>query len=166
RRSSSDQVTVVSRTQPSVAAWIRLERSGPVFTASVSDDGDNWTVVGADTIPIAGPIQAGLSVAAGNYFFSSALITDLQVVPIVPPPAPVVVPVVPPDPPPPAPPVVVPSLPPAPVVVPSLPPDSPPAPFVVPVLPAGWGATDIGPTSKAGSVSFDGVAFLAASSAK
>jgi regulation of enolase protein 1 (concanavalin A-like superfamily) len=44
--------------------WVRIERHGDVITASASSDGVTWTVVGADTIPMAATVYIGLAVTS------------------------------------------------------------------------------------------------------
>ena len=44
--------------------WARLSRRGNTFTASVSMDGNAWTVVGSDTIPMSGDVHVGLAVTS------------------------------------------------------------------------------------------------------
>jgi regulation of enolase protein 1 (concanavalin A-like superfamily) len=44
--------------------WVRISRVGNEFTASVSSDGSNWTVVGMDTIAMGSTIQVGLAVTS------------------------------------------------------------------------------------------------------
>jgi phosphatidylserine/phosphatidylglycerophosphate/cardiolipin synthase-like enzyme/regulation of enolase protein 1 (concanavalin A-like superfamily) len=44
--------------------WVRLDRSGDVFTAYQSPDGANWTLVGTDTIPMGGTVYIGLGVSS------------------------------------------------------------------------------------------------------
>ena len=44
--------------------WVRVARSGNTFTASVSTDGTNWTVVGTDTIAMGSTIKVGLAVTS------------------------------------------------------------------------------------------------------
>jgi hypothetical protein len=53
---------------PAVTApyWVKIERSGTTFTGSVSADGSSWTVVGSDTISMAGTVWIGLAVTAHN----------------------------------------------------------------------------------------------------
>jgi regulation of enolase protein 1 (concanavalin A-like superfamily) len=46
--------------------WVKLSRQGDVITASVSKDGASWTVVGSDTLSIAGSIEVGLAVTSHN----------------------------------------------------------------------------------------------------
>ena len=46
--------------------WLRLSRAGNVFTASKSNDGVTWTLVGTDTISMASQVFVGLVVASHN----------------------------------------------------------------------------------------------------
>lgn len=48
--------------------WLRLRRTGLLFTASVSADGETWTTVGQDTLAGFGdaPCYAGLAVTSGS----------------------------------------------------------------------------------------------------
>jgi regulation of enolase protein 1 (concanavalin A-like superfamily) len=41
--------------------WVRIARSGNVITASYSDDGTTWTVVGSDTIALDATVYIGLA---------------------------------------------------------------------------------------------------------
>jgi regulation of enolase protein 1 (concanavalin A-like superfamily) len=41
-------------------AWLRLNRTGDVFTASVSADGTAWTPVGQATVPMTTPATIGM----------------------------------------------------------------------------------------------------------
>ena len=45
-------------------AWVKLVRRGNLITASVSADGVTWTVVGSDSIPMAGTALIGLAVGS------------------------------------------------------------------------------------------------------
>jgi regulation of enolase protein 1 (concanavalin A-like superfamily) len=45
-------------------AWVRLARRGDTFTAYVSSDGNSWTLVGTDTIPMGQQVYAGLAVTS------------------------------------------------------------------------------------------------------
>jgi len=44
--------------------WVKLQRSGNLFTASESGDGIIWTVVATDTIPMAANVYVGLAVTS------------------------------------------------------------------------------------------------------
>ncbi|MEM1115012.1 MAG: PQQ-dependent sugar dehydrogenase [Bacteroidota bacterium] len=48
--------------------WLRLERIGTTVTASVSDDGQAWSVVDAATVPaLDGEVLVGMAVSAADY---------------------------------------------------------------------------------------------------
>jgi regulation of enolase protein 1 (concanavalin A-like superfamily) len=51
---------------PSVAApyWLRIARSGSTFTASISSDGANWSLVGSDTISMPTSVYVGLALTS------------------------------------------------------------------------------------------------------
>jgi regulation of enolase protein 1 (concanavalin A-like superfamily) len=44
--------------------WVRLDRVGTTITAYQSADGNSWTVVGSDTIPMAAQVYVGLAVSS------------------------------------------------------------------------------------------------------
>jgi regulation of enolase protein 1 (concanavalin A-like superfamily) len=44
--------------------WVRLVRRGDTFTAYISGDGNSWTFVGTDTIPMEQQVYAGLAVTS------------------------------------------------------------------------------------------------------
>jgi hypothetical protein len=46
--------------------WVKLVRSGDVFTGYASPDGANWTQIGSATIPLINIAYAGLAVAGNN----------------------------------------------------------------------------------------------------
>ncbi|NJM16397.1 MAG: hypothetical protein HC896_14390, partial [Bacteroidales bacterium] len=46
--------------------WVRLVRSGNVFTGSVSADGSNWTTAGSVTITMASNVNIGLATTSHN----------------------------------------------------------------------------------------------------
>jgi regulation of enolase protein 1 (concanavalin A-like superfamily) len=46
--------------------WVRLERAGSLITASVSDDGSTWAVVGSDTIALPATALVGLATTSRN----------------------------------------------------------------------------------------------------
>lgn len=58
--------------------WLRLRRTGAVFTASVSADGVTWTTVGEDTLADFGdaPYYAGLAVTSGSAEVSATAVFD------------------------------------------------------------------------------------------
>ncbi len=49
---------------PGMNNWVRMTRSGNVFTSYVSADGIAWTQVGTTTIPMGASIQAGMAVTS------------------------------------------------------------------------------------------------------
>jgi hypothetical protein len=46
--------------------WVRLDRSGDLFTAYESNDGTTWTVVGTETIVMPQSLYVGLAVSSHN----------------------------------------------------------------------------------------------------
>ncbi|HYE98644.1 MAG TPA: hypothetical protein VEJ18_07015 [Planctomycetota bacterium] len=46
--------------------WLRLARSGQVFSAAVSADGQSWSSIGSRTIPMGAQVLAGLCVTSHN----------------------------------------------------------------------------------------------------
>src|SRR5205807_641550 len=46
--------------------WLRLQRSGNTFTASMSSDGVHWTQIGITTVSMSGPATIGLFVTSHN----------------------------------------------------------------------------------------------------
>ncbi|MDB6165819.1 MAG: hypothetical protein JWQ83_959 [Lacunisphaera sp.] len=75
--------------------WIRLVRSGNVFTASLSPDGVNWTVMGTQTLGMATQLYVGLAVSSHNTALATTAVFEHVSVPTNNPPPP-------PPPPPPA----------------------------------------------------------------
>ena len=68
----------VGTTVTGIAApvWVRLQRSGNVFTAYRSADGVTWTVVGSATISMAASVLVGLAVTSHNNGVSCAAVFD------------------------------------------------------------------------------------------
>ena len=67
---------------PGVAApaWLKLVRAGNVFTASQSDDGQSWTILGSITIGMSATVRVGLAVDANdNAALNSAEFSDVFV---------------------------------------------------------------------------------------
>jgi regulation of enolase protein 1 (concanavalin A-like superfamily) len=61
--------------------WLRLDRSGDIFTAYESADGAAWTLVGTDTIPMAQQIYVGVAVTShDNTRTTTATLTAQPVV--------------------------------------------------------------------------------------
>jgi hypothetical protein len=44
--------------------WVKLRRRGDVFSAYRSSDGEQWTLVGSQTIPMGRTVLAGLAVSS------------------------------------------------------------------------------------------------------
>ena len=62
--------------------WVALIRSGDTFSAYVSTDGSSWTLVGTDTIPMAGTIYVGLPLTSHrDGTVATATIDNVTVVP-------------------------------------------------------------------------------------
>ena len=48
----------------SAPAWVRLVRSGDLFSAYASGDGETWTLVGRERIAMGDQVMAGLAVSS------------------------------------------------------------------------------------------------------
>ena len=59
--------------------WVRLERSGDLFTASESADGTTWSVVGTDTIAMAAAVYVGIPVTSHSTASTTAVIDSVTV---------------------------------------------------------------------------------------
>ena len=58
--------------------WVRLVRSGDVFTGYSSDDGESWNQLGSQTIAMGETIYAGLAVTShNNGYLTTAEFTDV-----------------------------------------------------------------------------------------
>jgi regulation of enolase protein 1 (concanavalin A-like superfamily) len=57
-------------------AWVRLQRSGSVVTASVSLDGSGWTVVGSDTVALGSDVLVGLAVSSHTTSAAATAVFD------------------------------------------------------------------------------------------
>jgi putative Ig domain-containing protein len=64
RRSSGADSVSTTGSSSAAPRWVRLERSGNLFSAFESADGINWTFVGSDTIAMAQQIFVGLAVTS------------------------------------------------------------------------------------------------------
>ena len=63
--------------------WVRLKRQGDTFTAYDSADGATWNQVGADSIPMAQTVYAGLAVTShDNAQVNTSTFTDVSVQPL------------------------------------------------------------------------------------
>ena len=61
--------------------WLRLERSGNLFTAYSSLDGSIWNAVGTATIPMATSVKIGLAVCSVNEgAFCNSLFSNVEIV--------------------------------------------------------------------------------------
>lgn len=60
----------VTQTGQSAPKWLKLERVGNLFTASRSDDGAAWTVIGSTTLALNAAVKVGL-VADSQVYFES-----------------------------------------------------------------------------------------------
>ena len=56
--------------------WLRLVRTGSVFRAYRSADGNNWTSMGSDTIPMGATVFAGVAVTSHNPSSATVAIVD------------------------------------------------------------------------------------------
>ena len=60
--------------------WVKLVRAGNTFTGYYSDDGINWTLVGSDTVPMAGAVYAGMAVTAhDNTVLTTSTLDNVQI---------------------------------------------------------------------------------------
>jgi regulation of enolase protein 1 (concanavalin A-like superfamily) len=60
--------------------WVRLVRSGTLFTAYRSADGTNWTEMGRETIPMGNTVYLGIAVCSHNVAAATTAVVDnLQV---------------------------------------------------------------------------------------
>jgi regulation of enolase protein 1 (concanavalin A-like superfamily) len=67
RRGVTDGTSVSTAGSASTAPqWVKLRRSGHMFTAYESSDGTNWRQVGNAMIPMAQIVYAGLAVTSHN----------------------------------------------------------------------------------------------------
>jgi len=60
--------------------WVRVKRTGSLFTAYKSTNGTNWTVVGSDSISMASAVYVGIAVTSHNAAAATrATVTNLSV---------------------------------------------------------------------------------------
>lgn len=57
-------------------AWVRLVRTGDLFEAYHSSDGESWTAIGSDTIPMAATVYVGLAVTSHNTTTATTAVFD------------------------------------------------------------------------------------------
>lgn len=56
--------------------WLRLKRVGSTFTAYRSADGQNWTIIGSDSIPMGSNAYAGIAVTSHNATTATTILAD------------------------------------------------------------------------------------------
>jgi alpha-galactosidase len=66
RSSTGGSSSHTAGTNTAVPYWVKLIRSGSRITAYESENGLNWTTVGAATVPMSDPVYAGLMVTSHN----------------------------------------------------------------------------------------------------
>jgi hypothetical protein len=77
RRDVQDQASVSTSGGTGTAPeWVRLVRSGDTFSAYVSADGNSWSFVGSDTIPMGQQVYAGLAVTSHTVTAASRGVFD------------------------------------------------------------------------------------------
>lgn len=82
RSSTGGSTTGTTGLAGSAPAWVKLNRTGNVFTTSRSPDGTNWTVTATYTIPMAANIYIGLvSSAYHDGVLCTATFDKITVVP-------------------------------------------------------------------------------------
>ena len=64
RRTSTDGTTTSTAASGAPPRWVRIQRSGSTFTASVSTNGTSWTTLGSQTISMGSTIYVGLAVSS------------------------------------------------------------------------------------------------------
>jgi glucose/arabinose dehydrogenase/regulation of enolase protein 1 (concanavalin A-like superfamily) len=87
RRINTGGTTTSTSLAGAVPYWVRLVRSGNLFTSYVSTDGNNWTQVGTATIIMRDNIYVGLPVTSHtNSALCTATFTNVSVIASSPPP--------------------------------------------------------------------------------
>ena len=66
RRVTTSGLSTNTQTSGAVPRWVKLERKGSTFTASISSNGTSWQVVGSATITMAATTYVGLAVTSHN----------------------------------------------------------------------------------------------------
>ena len=56
--------------------WLRLQRVGTIFTSYRSADGQNWTLIGSDSIPMATSVYVGMAVTSHNTTTATTVVAD------------------------------------------------------------------------------------------
>ena len=77
RRPSAGAPTTSSSAGTGAApGWLRIKRTGALFTAYRSADGVTWTVIGSDSIAMADPIYVGIAAASHSTTVASDVVAD------------------------------------------------------------------------------------------
>ena len=80
RRASAGSVSETTSGSGNVPGWVRVNRAGSLFTAYKSTDGQNWTVVGSDSITMGTTVFVGIAVTSHNASSATrATVTNLAV---------------------------------------------------------------------------------------
>lgn len=82
-RTSAGGSTVTSHSRTgsssSIPRWLRIVRSGDIFTASRSSNGSNWTTMGSVTVSMTGTVYIGLATTShDNLLTTSAIYTNVS----------------------------------------------------------------------------------------
>lgn len=82
RTATGGTTSVTTATAPTGAFWIRVQRSGKKFMASVSSNGTTWTTIGTANINMGQNVHIGLAVSSHNDgTTSTATLDDVTAVP-------------------------------------------------------------------------------------
>jgi len=76
RATTNGLSTSTSGTATAPPGWVRIKRSGNLFTAYQSTDGVNWTVIGSDTIAMANTVYVGLAATSHTISASTTVKAD------------------------------------------------------------------------------------------
>lgn len=77
RRAVAGEPTTSSSAGTGTApVWLRLKRTGSLFTAYRSTDGIAWAVIGSDSIPMADPIYVGIAATSHSTTVASDVVAD------------------------------------------------------------------------------------------
>jgi endonuclease/exonuclease/phosphatase family metal-dependent hydrolase/regulation of enolase protein 1 (concanavalin A-like superfamily) len=72
RRSTGGTSTNTAGAPAAAPYWVKLTRTGSTFTAAESVDGQTWTTVGSDTIPMPMTIYVGVAIGSHRYGTTAA----------------------------------------------------------------------------------------------
>ncbi|OGU10089.1 MAG: hypothetical protein A2W29_12390 [Gemmatimonadetes bacterium RBG_16_66_8] len=82
RRAAAGGPSVYTPADAGIPVWLRLARTGNLFTAWMSPDKDAWTLVGADTVPLATTVSVGLAVTShANGTTTTATVDNVAITP-------------------------------------------------------------------------------------